>query len=220
MESPSPVAARRILEKLARHYPGARTELNYGNAFQLLVAVILSAQTTDKQVNRVTAGLFQKYKSPADFASLTEEELAGEIKGCGLFRTKARSIIGASRRILTEYRGQVPDTLEGLLSLPGVGQKTANVVLSTAFAIPALAVDTHVFRVSARLGLARGKTPEETEEQLKRLIPRKDWKEAHHWLILHGRRLCFARNPRCPGCFLQPECPQGRKLLSQGLADR
>ena len=209
-----------IIEKLSRFYREAQTELNYGSPFQLLVAVMLSAQTTDKQVNRITAGLFQKYREPEDFAALSEKELAGEIKGCGLYRTKARNIIHTSHKILAEYGGQVPGSLEELLTLPGVGRKTANVVLSVAFGLPALAVDTHVFRVAARLGLARGKTPEETEEGLKKIIPEKDWKDAHHWLIHHGRRYCAARNPRCFQCFLLPECPQGQKLLPEGPADR
>ncbi len=219
MENQHPQVSKRILKKLAEHYAGARTELKYGNNFQLLVAVMLSAQTTDKQVNRVTRGLFKKYKGPADFASLKEEELAREIRGCGLYRTKARNIILAAQRILEVYQGQVPETLEGLLTLPGVGRKTANVVLSTAFDIPALAVDTHVFRVAARLGLAGGRTPEETEVLLRQLIPEGDWKHAHHWLIQHGRSLCAARKPRCPRCFLQRDCPEGKRLFPQSPPD-
>lgn len=196
-----------ILAKLARHYAGARTDLAYGNTFQLLVAVMLSAQTTDKQVNKVTAPLFQKYKTPGDFAALTQEELAHEIKGCGLYRTKAQNIIASSQRILDHFNGEVPTTMADLLTLPGVGRKTANVVLGSAFGIPALAVDTHVFRVAGRLGLAAGKTPGITEALLRQKIPEEAWVDAHHWLIHHGRKYCSARKPRCFQCFLEKDCP-------------
>jgi endonuclease III len=208
----NPVAAGAILEKLAARYAGARTELRYESPFQLLVAVILSAQTTDRQVNRITAKLFQTYQTPADFAALPEEELAEALRGCGLYRNKARHLIATSRRLLEDFQGQVPETLKELLTLPGVGRKTANVVLSEAFGVPALAVDTHVFRVAARLGLARGKTPGETEALLKEVIPEEDWGKAHHWLIQHGRRLCSARTPNCRGCFLLDDCPAGRRF--------
>jgi endonuclease III len=204
---------QRVLAKLAQHYPGAKTDLNYGSNFQLLVAVMLSAQTTDQQVNKVTARLFERYKTPEDFASLTHEELAEAIKGCGLFRTKAQNIILSSQMILEHYGGEVPTTMPDLLKLPGVGRKTANVVLGSAFGIPALAVDTHVFRVARRLGLADGKTPEMTEALLRQKIPQEDWVDAHHWLIQHGRKFCNARKPRCGECFLQRDCPDYAERL-------
>ncbi len=204
---------RVILTKLAKHYPGAKTDLNFGSTFQLLVAVMLSAQTTDQQVNKVTARLFEKYKTPQDFAFLTQAELADAIKGCGLYRTKAQNIILSSQMILEHYGGEVPVTMPDLLKLPGVGRKTANVVLGSAFGIPALAVDTHVFRVARRLGLADGKTPEITEALLLKKIPREDWVDAHHWLIHHGRKYCKARKPRCEECFLQKDCPDYAKRI-------
>lgn len=200
-----------ILAILRENNPHPATELNYATPWQLLTAAVLSAQSTDRQVNRVTADLFEKYPGPAEMAALTPEELAVEIKSLGLFRNKSRHLVEAARVLLEKYGGIVPDTREGLMSLPGVGRKTANVVLANAFGIPALAVDTHVFRVANRLGLARAKKPEETEQQLTRVIPRENWADAHHWLILHGRYICTARNPQCPYCPISQYCEYDKK---------
>lgn len=206
---------RRILEILAHMYPDAKCELNYTTPFELLVATILSAQSTDKRVNMVTERLFPKYNTPEAFAALPYETLEEEIKEIGLYRSKAKNIIEMSRLLLERYDGQVPADREVLEQLPGVGRKTANVVISNAFDIPAIAVDTHVFRVANRLGLVhRAKTPLETERQLMRNIPKEQWSQAHHWLIHHGRRLCHARGPRCGACPLLSLCPEGRRRLN------
>ncbi len=203
---------RKILEVLAEMYPDAKCELNHETPFELLVATVLSAQCTDVRVNMVTERLFPKYNTPEAFAALTQAELEQEIKELGLFRNKAKNIIAMSRTLLEEHDGQVPSDLTTLESLPGVGRKTANVVLSNAFDVPAIAVDTHVFRVARRLGLVhRAKTPLDTERQLMKNIPRSDWSSAHHWLIHHGRRICEARAPRCDVCPLLPYCPEGKK---------
>jgi endonuclease-3 len=198
--------AEAVLAELARLNPQPQTELYFETPWQLLVAAVLSAQSTDKQVNKVTASLFAKYPNPADIAALTPEELAEEVRNVGLFRNKSKHLVAAARAILEQHNGEVPQTFAKLASLPGVGRKTANVVLSNAFGIPALAVDTHVFRVANRLGLAKAKTPEETERQLTRAIPRKLWSDAHHWLILHGRYTCVARKPKCPICPVSDHC--------------
>lgn len=197
---------RAILDELAALYPDARCELNHSSPFELLVATILSAQSTDVRVNMVTDRLFRKYNTPEAFAVLQPEDVAEEIKELGLYRNKARHIVEAARRIVEEHDGRVPSEREALESLPGVGRKTANVVLSNAFGIPALAVDTHVFRVSRRLGLASGKTPEQVERELMECIPRQEWTITHHRLIYHGRRVCHARRPECATCPLQPYC--------------
>jgi endonuclease-3 len=200
-----------ILAILEQTYPDAHCELNYRNPFELLIATILSAQTTDQRVNEVTAGLFQKYPTPERFLTMTEDELAAEIRGIGLFRNKSRNILQTCRILVEQYAGEVPADRESLESLPGVGRKTANVVLSNAFGIPAIAVDTHVFRVANRLGLAKSDNVRETEEQLMRRIPKSKWSQAHHWLIWHGRRICHARNPQCSQCPLMTLCPHGKQ---------
>lgn len=210
------IPTRRILEKLRQMYPTARTELIYRNPFELLVATILSAQCTDKRVNEITVPLFQKYPTPHDFLTLDQSELEHEIRGCGLFRTKAKNILATCRILVEQYDGEVPSDRKALESLPGVGRKTANVVLSNVFDIPAIAVDTHVFRVANRIGLAAATTTDETERQLMRRIPKKDWIAAHHWLIHHGRRVCRARSPLCQECPLAPDCryaKQHKKVL-------
>lgn len=199
--------APEILRRLATCYPNPRTELNHETPFQLLVATILSAQSTDKGVNKVTPALFSAYPDMETMAKATPEALYPYIGRLGLFRNKARAIVGTARMLLEYHDGQVPRTLEALQALPGVGRKTANVVMSNAFGIPAIAVDTHVFRVSRRLGLADGKTPQQVEIQLMERIPKKDWSDAHHWLILHGRRVCSARKPACADCVLNDVCP-------------
>jgi endonuclease-3 len=202
--------AAAVLSALAETNPRPHTELHYRTPWQLLVAAVLSARTTDRQVNQVTARLFAKYPGPADIAALTPEELAEEIKNIGLFRNKSRHLVTAARAVLDRHGGQVPGTVEELMTLPGVGRKTANVVVSNAFNVPALAVDTHVFRVARRLGLARSKTPEKVERQLTRIIPREMWSDAHHWLILHGRYTCTARSPRCAECPVSSACDHYR----------
>ena len=205
-ERSSEERVRAILDELAALYPDARCELNHSSPFELLVATILSAQSTDARVNMVTERLFRKYNTPEDFASLRPDDLAEEIKELGLYRNKARHIVEAARRIVEEHDGRVPSEREALEALPGVGRKTANVILSNAFGIPALAVDTHVFRVSRRLGLASGKTPEQVERELMNRIPRREWTITHHRLIYHGRRMCHARRPDCASCPLRPYC--------------
>lgn len=202
---------KKILSVLEKIYPEPKAFLNFSTPFELLVAAILSSQSTDKEVNKVTANLFQKYRTPQDFAQLKAEELAKEIKSCGLYRNKSKNIIEASKTVLEKYAGEVPHTREELMTLPGVGRKTANVILSNAFSIPALGVDTHVFRVAHRLGLAQGKTPEAVEKELTAIIPPQQWLKAHHWFILHGRNWCRARNPLCSTCPLIELCPYPEK---------
>jgi len=194
-----------ILAELKRLYPDAKPELNFSNPYETLVATILSAQCTDKQVNKVTPAVFARYPDVASMAAASVEDLYPMVKSCG-FKSKAGHIIDACRMIVAQYGGEVPSTLEELVRLPGVGRKTANVVLAFAFNIPALPVDTHVFRVSNRLGLVDASTAEETERQLMQVIPKKDWQEAHHWLIFHGRRVCKAQRPMCEVCTLHDLC--------------
>lgn len=194
-----------ILAELKRLYPDAKPELNFSNPYETLVATILSAQCTDKQVNKVTPAVFARYPDVASMAAASVEDLYPMVKSCG-FKSKAGHIIDACRMIVAQYGGEVPSTLEELVKLPGVGRKTANVVLAFAFNIPALPVDTHVFRVSNRLGLVDASTAEETERQLMQVIPKKDWQEAHHWLIFHGRRVCKAQRPMCEVCTLHDLC--------------
>ena len=197
---------KRALEILAREYEGARPALHYGSAYELLVAVILSAQCTDERVNKVTAELFIEYNTPAAMCALSQEELEKKIYSCGFYRSKAAHILSASRDILAKFGGEVPENIEDLCSLAGVGRKTANVVSAVWFHKDAIAVDTHVFRVSNRLGLAHANTPEKTERDLMRAIPQKDWSDAHHWLIWHGRRVCHSQKPDCAHCALAEVC--------------
>lgn len=201
-----PAQARRIISLLERQYPHARTRLVYSDPFQLLVAVLLSAQTTDEQVNRITEKLFAVAPTPQHMARFQPEELEPYLRGCGLYRNKSRYLVEASRKIVQDFGGRVPDNFADLLALPGIGRKSANVILSVAFGKPALAVDTHVFRVARRLGLASGKSPEEVEAELKAILPPEKWGQAHHWLIAHGRAVCKARNPRCGQCILRGCC--------------
>jgi len=202
-----------ILKQLAATYADAVTALEFKNPFELLVATILAAQSTDRQVNLITESLFKKYPDPESFAELSPEILEEDIKMVGLFRNKSRHIVATSRELLLNHHGQVPITREELERLPGVGRKTANVVLSVAFNQPALAVDTHVFRVANRLGLAKAKNPLETEKQLCAIIPEKLWGQAHHWLIYHGR-VCKARNPLCNDCVLAEYCDYYKTKIS------
>lgn len=195
-----------ILAELQRLYPDARPALKYTSPYELLIAVILSAQCTDERVNKVTAELFKQHNTPQDMLKLTQEELEKFIFSCGFYRAKAAHILSASRDICEKFAGQVPADFDELKTLAGVGQKTANVVWSVAFGGDAIAVDTHVFRVSNRLGLANAATPEKTEEQLKAVIPQSDWSKAHHWLIYHGRQVCHSRKPNCENCTLKTGC--------------
>ncbi|MGN0805188.1 MAG: endonuclease III [Candidatus Coproplasma sp.] len=195
-----------ILKELARLYPDARPALKYNTPYELLVAVILSAQCTDERVNKVTAELFKEHNTPQTMLNLSQEELEKFIFSCGFYRAKSAHILSASKDIVEKFEGEVPADFDKLKSLAGVGQKTANVVWSVAFGGDAIAVDTHVFRVSNRLGLAHATTPEKTEEQLKCVIPKSDWSKAHHWLIYHGRRVCHSRKPSCENCTLNAWC--------------
>jgi endonuclease III len=206
-------AIEKTLESLENVYYSATCALEFENPFELLISTILSAQCTDKQVNKVTEKLFKLFPGPADFARLEPEELEPHVKSCGFYITKARNIVLACRSLLENYGGKVPDTIEELIKLPGVGRKTANVVLSNAFGKDAIAVDTHVFRVSNRIGLAHAKTAEETEKQLRVNIPKEKWSRAHHWLIWHGRQVCHARKPECAGCPVLPWCEYQGKLI-------
>lgn len=197
-----------VLRVLEQTYKGSKSALKSENPFQLLVAVMLSAQTNDNQVNKVTGPLFADFATPADFASLTAEQLEPYINTCGIYKNKAKNIIATAKMLVEQYDGKVPAEKEQLIKLPGVGGKTANVVLSVGFGIPALAVDTHVFRVANRLHLATAKNTEQTEQQLCELIPREKWGEAHHWLIWHGRKICSAQKPKCNICPLMELCPE------------
>jgi endonuclease III len=212
-EKPKRVPVRRILDTLAEMYPDAHCELEYRNPFELLIATILSAQSTDRQVNIVTRELFKKFPTPHDYLNLTAEELAEHIRGLGLFRNKSKNILETCRILVEKYNGEVPREREKLEELPGVGRKTANVVLSNAFGVPALAVDTHVHRVSNRLALADSKDPLETERQLMKRVPRDEWSITHHRIIWHGRRVCSARNPKCGTCDLLPMCWYGKRQV-------
>ena len=194
-----------ILAELRRLYPSPRPELNFTNPYETLMAVMLSAQCTDVQVNKVTPELFRRYPDIAAMAAATPEEIYPLVKSCG-FRSKATNLVLCCRQLMALHGGKVPREMEALKALPGVGQKTANVVLANAFGVPTIAVDTHVFRVSNRLGLADAPNVEKTELQLQQAIPREDWIDAHHWLIFHGRRVCHARNPECERCTLRPLC--------------
>lgn len=195
------------LEILEETYRGAKPELHFSNPFELLIAVILSAQCTDKRVNITTARLFKKAATPAAIVALGISGLEEEIKDCGLFRNKAKNIMATCRTLVEEFGGEVPSDYDTLLKLPGVGRKTANVVTSVAFGRPAIAVDTHVFRISNRLKLAVGETPLAVEKGLMKVIPREKWSAAHHWLIYHGRRVCKANRPLCGECPLADVCP-------------
>lgn len=201
-----------ILRELRRLYPDTTPELHFSNPYETLVATILSAQCTDQRVNMVTPAVFRDFPDVQAMAATTPEILFPYVKSCG-FKSKASNIVAACRMIMEKYGGQVPSDMDALTALPGVGRKTANVVRAFAFGIPAMPVDTHVFRVSHRLGLADGKTPEEVERQLMAAIPQEDWREAHHWLIFHGRRVCHSQKPDCTHCTLRQYCPEGKAGL-------
>jgi endonuclease III len=201
----------KILVLLEENYQGTTTALEYNSPFELLIAVILSAQCTDTRVNIITSRLFPDYNSPAKMLALGQDRLEELIRDCGLYHSKARNILATCGQLCRDYDSVIPDKYEALITLPGVGRKTANVILSQLFHIPAIAVDTHVFRVSKRMGLANGDTPRAVEEGLMRLIPREKWGEAHHWLIWHGRKICKARRPECGRCPVNRLCPEVAK---------
>ncbi len=206
-----------VLDYFAIHHPVAETELHYGDPYQLIVAVILSAQCTDKRVNVITPPFFQRFPDVRSLAAAPVEEVYELIKSCSYPNNKSRHLTGMARMLLEEFQGKVPSEVPELMKLPGVGRKTANVIASVVYQRPALAVDTHVFRVSARIGLStRAKTPLETERQLLRYIPKHQVAIAHHWLILHGRYICQARKPKCDVCPLTPAC-QYFQRLGKGL---
>ena len=207
-----------ILAELERLYPDARPALDFENAWQLLVAVILSAQCTDQKVNRVTPALFAAYPTPEAMASATPEQIEPYIQSCGLYHNKAKNLQATAAAIQACHGGEVPADHEALTALPGVGRKTANVVMSCAFGADAIAVDTHVFRVSNRLGLAQAKDVLATERQLMEAIPKSAWSRAHHWLIFHGRQVCHARRPDCSNCTLAPLCREAAAKGASGGA--
>ena len=204
------VSKKAILAELQRLYPDAKPELNFSNPYETLVATILSAQCTDKQVNKVTPAVFARFPDAVSMAAATVDELYPMVKSCG-FKNKANNIIEACKLIALRHGGEVPQTMEELTALPGVGRKTANVVMANAFDTPAIAVDTHVFRVSNRLGLADADDVLKTELQLQKAIPKSDWSAAHHWLIYHGRRVCKAQRPLCETCTLRDMCKAERQ---------
>ena len=202
---------REIFSRLQAANPAPRTELEYGSPFELLIAVILSAQATDKGVNKATRGLFRAARTPAAMLALGIEGLKAHIKTIGLFNSKAKHIIATCDALVARHGGQVPVSREALEALPGVGRKTANVVLNTAFGVATIAVDTHIFRVANRTGLAPGKTVRQVEDRLLRVVPPEYLRDAHHWLILHGRYVCRARTPACPACVIADLCEYRHK---------
>ena len=204
---------KKIIGILKEEYPDAGIALKFKNTWQLLVATILSAQCTDVRVNLVTPGLFKKYKTVSDFAKVGTRELEKDIYSTGFYKNKAKSIIGSAKKVLKEFNGTVPGTIEGLTSLPGVGRKTANVILSSGFGISAgIVVDTHVIRISGLLGLTRNTDPEKIEQDLMKIVPRKDWAVFSHLIILHGRKICIARRPLCSSCRINKLCPSAFKF--------
>ena len=202
-----------ILAKLEETYKDTKTALNYNSPFELLVAVILSAQCTDERVNVITARLFPRLNTPEKMGALTQEQMEEEIRDCGRYHAKAKNILGACHMLLERFNSTIPSDIKTLMELPGVGQKTANVVASIIYNVPAIAVDTHVFRVSHRLGMAKGADPLATEKELQKAIPMEKWSDAHHWFIWHGRKICKARKPLCSQCVLLEECPFKEKNL-------
>jgi endonuclease-3 len=209
----TPQTISKIFAILKKHNPEPTTELHYKTTFELLIAVILSAQATDISVNKATPALFKIANTPEKISKLGADKLKTYIKTIGLYNSKAANIIKACDMLETKFNSKVPSTREELETLPGVGRKTANVILNTAFGQPTIAVDTHIFRVSNRIGLAKGKTPLQVEEQLEKNIPAQYKKDAHHWLILHGRYVCKARKPSCPTCIIRDLCEYDAKTL-------
>jgi endonuclease-3 len=208
MSDPLKTRVKKIIKVLARLYPEAHTALHHDNPLQLLVATILSAQCTDARVNMVTPALFKRYPDARSFAEADQSELEKSIQSTGFFRNKARNIIGCCKALVAEHGGEVPGTLEQLVQLSGIGRKTANVVLGDAFGVPGITVDTHVGRLSRRLGLSTATDPVKVEQDLMKLVPKKDWTSFSHRLIFHGRQVCFARKPVCSKCALFELCPK------------
>lgn len=202
-----------VLKILENTYKGTKTALNYNSPFELLIAVILSAQCTDERVNVITARLFPRLNTPEKMGALTQEQMEEEIRDCGLYHAKAKNILGTCHMLVEKFHSTIPSDIKTMMELPGVGQKTANVVASIIYNVPAIAVDTHVFRVSHRLGLAKGADPLATEKELQKAIPMEKWSDAHHWFIWHGRKICKARKPLCKECPLLAECPFKEKNL-------
>lgn len=207
--------ARNLVRILEREYPDAKIALDFSTPLELLVATILAAQCTDERVNQVTKSLFKKYRSAKDYAQADQATLEREIHSTGFYKAKARAIVGMANELVSRHQGQVPQTLEALVALPGVGRKTANVVLGNAFGQPAIAVDTHVFRVSQRLGLAKSEDPDTVHDQLCQVIPRGKWTRFSHLLTTHGRRVCVARTPACPTCPVRSLCPWPEKTTKK-----
>jgi endonuclease-3 len=199
-------AVKKVLTLLKNQYANTKTALEYHTPFQLLISTMLAAQSTDKRVNIVTKDLFKRYPKARSYIHLPLQQLESEIKTVGLYKSKAKNILATCKILVDKYEGEIPQTREELMALPGVGRKTANVVLSIATDFDAIAVDTHVFRVSNRIGLAESADVRRTEEDLMKKIPQKEWSDAHHWLIWHGRKVCRARNPLCAECFLSDHC--------------
>ena len=206
---------RKIFERLRAANPKPTTELRYRNSYQLLVAVTLSAQATDKSVNAATLPLFALIKTPADMLRFGEEKLRESVRTIGLFRTKAKNIVAAAKILLEKHGGEIPRDRESLESLPGVGRKTANVILNTAFGEPTIAVDTHIFRLANRTGIAPGKNPREVESHLVKVVPAEFARDAHHWLILHGRYICQSRKPKCAICRIADLCEYPQKTSAE-----
>jgi len=208
-------AGERVLEIvkiLRKSYPQSRTALRYKTPFQILIATVLSAQCTDERVNKVTPGLFKKYKTPYDFARAKGLLLEKEIRSTGFYKNKAKNIIAASKKIVEDFKGNVPSTMQELISLPGVARKTANIVLSSGFKkVEGIAVDTHVKRLSGRLGLSKEEDPDKIEKDLMEIVPKKDWLELNYMLVDHGRAVCDARKPLCRECALNKLCPSANK---------
>ena len=198
---------RKILKLLKKHYQDSQCALSYKTPYQLLVATVLSAQCTDERVNKVTPHLFKKYSDPQSMSRASLKQIETLIKSTGFYKNKAKHICSAARRIMIEHKGEVPRTMKELTKLPGVGRKTANVVLGNAFGVPGIVVDTHVTRLSNRLGFAKEKDAVKLEKKLEKVVPKKDWVGFSHWMIQHGRRLCKARKPLCKDCFLDHICP-------------
>jgi endonuclease-3 len=208
-----PADVDKFFRRLAKLNPRPKTELTYTNAYTLMVAAVLSAQATDVGVNKATPALFAKASSPQQMLDLGEENLKAHIKTIGLYNTKAKNIMAFSKILVDKFGGEVPQTVNELTSLPGIGRKTANVVLNVIYGQPAIAVDTHAFRVANRTGLAEGKTPEEVEKKLMKVVPPTWRKNASHWLVLHGRYTCVARKPKCPACVVRDLCAFKDKTL-------
>lgn len=205
-----------IIRRLKKAYPNAHCALNHTNPFELTIATLLSAQCTDRQVNIVTANLFRKYKTPQDYLDVSVEELEHDIRSIGFFRAKAKNIQALARTLLDKFKGEIPKTLDEMVTLAGVGRKTANVVLGNAFGIASgVVVDTHVSRLSQRLGLTKNKTPEKIEKDLEKLVPRENWIMFPHWLIFHGRQICHARKPKCLECPLADICPSYKLFVKK-----